>query len=796
MLTGSFVLPADILIKPVTELPQRLRGSVGAQDGDYALSRRNSRMQSKLVDAQTARLLEQFRRPSSIAVAIARLSRENASDAEHLLEDALTPLLSLIRSGFLVPSDSQAAQRTAMTIETGHQFEGWQVVRPVQTLDDTEVYLVRKSQREFGALKIARTDARATRSRIEHELAMLDQLPPNTGPALCDFGIYESRSYLITEWVAGADLETVCGEFRTDNGASYRRTVRRATGDVLLSYARLHRQGIVHGDVHPHNVLLDRSGAVTLIDFGLSRKVLGSEAVPERGGLAFFFEPELAESITACNPLAATSFLGEQYSIAAMLYLIIVGSHYADFSLQRDVMLEQIVNAPMVPFVERGIDSWPDIEQALRRALSKHRENRFESLEEFADVWISARIPRPKKRIKHALDSKLTRMSQQLLREAGLFGSLLAGRPLPAPSASLTYGSSGLAYAIYRVACARDDPDLFALADIWSETAFREIDTDGAFSNEDLQLGAEAVGPCSLFHGRAGVYAVRALIAAARGDVIVQIAATTAFVGECVKPGRVLDVTLGIAGALLGCSFLLDALPSVSALRGGTETVLRHTGSRLQAEIWNRIDDFGPIGESLELTNLGVAHGWAGLLYSTLCWCAASGTVIPDSARQRLHELAELAEPVRRGLQWKWDTARHSGVVYMPGWCNGSAGFVFLWTAAYNATGEEAYLNLAEGAAWNVWEASSESPSLCCGAAGQVYALLNYYRCSDVHDWLQRARKIANAAANSLQGYRADSSSLEWRRGGLYKGDAALALLSEDLKSPSEARMPMFEREV
>ena len=90
-------------------------------------------------------------------------------------------------------------------------------------------------------------------------------------------------------------------------------------------------------------------------------------------------------------------------------------------------------------------------------------------------------------------------------------------------------------------------------------------------------------------------------------------------------------------------------------------------------------------------------------------------------------------------------TRCRNGNVYMPGWCNGSAGYVFLWDEAYRVTGDTTYLDLAEGAAWNVWESGVAGPSLCCGAAGQAYALLRWYRRCGDGVWLRRADEAATA---------------------------------------------------
>ena len=358
--------------------------------------------------------------------------------------------------------------------------------------------------------------------------------------------------------------------------------------------------------------------------------------------------------------------------------------------------------------------------------------------------------------------------------------------PLPPPAASLTHGSAGLACALHRIACANDDAELLALADLWSVRAIQEIADESAFSSDDLEIAPERA-LSSFYHGPAGVYAAQALIAQSRSDSAAQCVAAAAFMQACRKPWAALDLTLGRAGALLGCVFLLDALDAAPPSDGvaSTRDELRGLGNNIFEQLWRIIGAYAPIRESRELSLLGIAHGWAGLLYASTCWCAATGQPVPDALRERLRQMEECAEPAGRGLQWKWDLAGTGGTSrYMAGWCNGSAGHVFLWTQAYRTLGVRQYLDLAEGAAWNSWETASGNSSLCCGIAGQAYALLNFYRHSGDGIWLRRALDMAGSA-----------SSLGSRPASLYKGDAGIAVLGADLAHPEQARMPMFERE-
>jgi serine/threonine-protein kinase len=215
-------------------------------------------------------------------------------------------------------------------------------------------------------------------------------------------------------------------------------------------------------------------------------------------------------------------------------------------------------------------------------------------------------------------------------------------------------------------------------------------------------------------------------------------------------------------------------------------------GHQVCESIWKELNGYAPISPKSELTNLGIAHGWAGMIYATLCWSAASGHAIPPALPDRLEQLASFAVPQGRGLAWPWDLARQPNT--MPGWCNGSAGHVFLWTQAHQALRDVRYLDLAEGAAWHAWEARTGPPSLCCGLGGQAYALLRLYRHSGDSIWLTRARELfTQAAAAAAQQHGQEPLSLDSRPESLYKGELGLAVLEADLEQPKFARMPLFE---
>jgi serine/threonine-protein kinase len=153
-----------------------------------------------------------------------------------------------------------------------------------------------------------------------------------------------------------------------------------------------------------------------------------------------------------------------------------------------------------------------------------------------------------------------------------------------------------------------------------------------------------------------------------------------------------------------------------------------------------------------------------------------------------LSALAAQAEVAGEGLRWRWIADRPGVERCMPGWCNGSAGFVHLWTLAERLLGGVEYGELARRAALNACEEPSNLGDLCCGAAGRSYAMLNLYRQTGDGLWLQRAHDLANKAVTFIE---------QWslQRDSLYKGEIGVALLIAELERPELSCMPLFDME-
>ena len=786
--TDPLVLSPDILIIRVSDLPAPVREEIG-DEGAFALTRARARATSSLVDESVAALLGEFRSPSTIVDAVIRYSRRLGLDPERVLTESYATLRRCLVEGYLVAAGSEGAQIREICLAVGQRVAGGAVVRCLHVLEDTELYQLALDDGRLASLKVLRpTRSAFGEGALQREREILRHLEGRVGPRLLDEGAIDGNPWLALEWCDGVLVTTAAAGLRRVHG---KRELLRLCARVAGAYGELHELGVVHGDVHPGNVLVSPAGLVRLVDFGLAR--FGSADRTPRGGVQSFFDPQYVSALRDRTHPPPVSPLAEQYSVAALLYELLTGSPYLNFSIDPGELFRQIVEDAPLPFTRRAQAAWPEVEELLFQALAKEPSGRFSSTAELGrrlGAIVTSSPARPVGRtagegtgLEPVLASVVARVRP---------GGAWFERGLPAPPfCSVAYGSAGVALALCRVGVLRGDAELVTIADEWAVRAAQDAESPNAFTSPELELTEDVTGRVTPYHRLSGVHAAQALVSHALNDVYTRQRALDAFVAESRQPCENLDVTLGRSGTLLGAAILLE---SVAGARYADVSGVLALGNDTVTDLWSQLDTMRPIPEEKRVTYLGVAHGWAGMLLATLRWCRIAKVPRPVGLEERLDELATLAQRVGLAVRWPWTNA-HAGTgftSFMPGWCNGSAGHVYLWTTAHAALGDERWLALAEQAAWDVYATPNRVAHLCCGLAGQAWALLDLYRHTGEPRWLTAATEMGTRAATALENPQPGTLI----PGSLHKGDMGVAVLAADLAAPEAAAMPFFGSEI
>jgi serine/threonine protein kinase len=782
-LYGELVLADDVEIFPIADLAPETRDAVPHDPGDFALSRARSRDASRVLGRESRDLLLQFKEPSRIVDAVIRYAVQRGVDPEATLEGAFEMLSRFYRSSVLVPIGSQGASGSESSLSPGSALFGFTLGHSVHELEDTKVFFARDPTGRPGAVKIVGQGT----TGVEREADAMRRAGKRA-PEVWGVHEWEGRGVLISEWISGEEVTSAATMLRGRQDERTDAGLLTLVAEVAEAIAEIHRGGVLHGDIHPGNVLIEKSGRARVIDFGLA---VGEEAgppYPGRGGVAFYMDPELALASLKGERVPPLTAKGEQYSLGSLAYLLWTGVHYLDWSLERSAMLKQIAEGEMRPFARRHIAAWPELEALFGRALAKSPTARLASCTDFA-IALRALIPEARRRDESRSQAALScepkrslgrKPSSGFFERCGLGGPALRDKPLNPPYGSVNYGAAGIAYAMYKIAVARDDANLLATADVWAQKAVILAGQSEAFHTSEIEINERTVGNASLFHSPSGVHAVRALVALARGELAAVMPSLSEFVAASRVPCVFDDLTLGKAGLLVGCAELLEG--ATGAL-GCDPTPILERGGELRDQIQCTVNE-NSFATCVSLSVLGFAHGWAGLLFALLRWSQATGESA-EPYRAKLDELAALHEPHGTGMRWPTSNRTVTRPAYMDGWCSGSAGHTLLWALAHDLLGGAEYGTFAERSALSAWSSEITVGTLCCGLAGIGYACAAAQRVTGDAAWLRRSRSAAQRAL--------EDRSKWFYRDSLYKGGVGAVLLCEELEA-SQVATPLVER--
>ena len=276
-------------------------------------------------------------------------------------------------------------------LEARMLFDGYKIIRELHSSSRSHIYLAADAEDDtLVAIKIPSIDLRddpAYLKRFMMEEWVARRI--NSAHVLKPCARPRKRNYLyvVTEYVDGQTL----AQWMIDNPKPDLETVRGIVGQIARGLGAFHRKEMLHQDLRPENIMIDKTGTVRIIDFGATRVLGVMEGASPAGR---------SEILGTVQYTAPEYFLGEGgsrrsdiFSLGVLTYQMLSGKlpYGAKAAQARTKSQQRKLKYRSVLDDQREIPAW--IDGVLERAVHPDPNKRYDELSEYL---YDLRHPNPK----------------------------------------------------------------------------------------------------------------------------------------------------------------------------------------------------------------------------------------------------------------------------------------------------------------------------------------------------------------------------------------------------------------
>jgi len=205
---------------------------------------------------------------------------------------------------------------------------------------------------------------------------------PNVIP-IYDTGSSAGLLYIAMRYVSGTDMRQMIKK----RGRLAPSTALFLLGQAARALDAAHRQGLVHRDVKPGNLLIERGSDdddpdhVYLTDFGITKHAMSRSGLTATGqflGTVDYVAPEQIQGMSVLG-------LADQYSLGCVLYECLTGRVPFEKDLDAAIIFAHVTENPTTPTALRP-DLPPAVDEVFARVLAKQPGDRYGSCREFIEA--------------------------------------------------------------------------------------------------------------------------------------------------------------------------------------------------------------------------------------------------------------------------------------------------------------------------------------------------------------------------------------------------------------------------
>jgi len=205
------------------------------------------------------------------------------------------------------------------------------------------------------------------------------------------YGIIEGKYYIVMEFIEGKDLSF----YIRNNKNRTLNDILNFTLQIASALCYAHKNNVIHRDIKPQNILLDKFGRIKITDFGIAKINLPQALTQENervAGTAYYMSPEQIKGETV-------DLRTDIYSMGILIYELITGRTPYEYDTPLAVINGHLYKTPL-PLKNYRIDIPDYLIRIINKCIAKNKNDRFNSTEEILQALKSKKIKQLKNNLK------------------------------------------------------------------------------------------------------------------------------------------------------------------------------------------------------------------------------------------------------------------------------------------------------------------------------------------------------------------------------------------------------------
>jgi serine/threonine protein kinase len=271
-------------------------------------------------------------------------------------------------------------------------LDKYKIEKVIDTHRNVDIYLA--TDIEFNntvIIKLIKQPREKEIEELKREFNFLKVLY-NTGvtPAPYDLIQKTDFAYFTQEFIDGLSLP----KFISKRKSSSKKLVMSVIGGIISAFAKVHAANIVHGDVHPSNIIIMNGAKIKVIDFGFAiHQELEKDELVNYGGVYFYMPPERIGKTTRNKFTRKPDFCSDVFQLGVVLYVLLYDEYPFKGITWEELAAE--IKAKQIEFPATSqygflVPEW--LITMIKKCVAKRPSRRFANAQELSQAFSKKQV--------------------------------------------------------------------------------------------------------------------------------------------------------------------------------------------------------------------------------------------------------------------------------------------------------------------------------------------------------------------------------------------------------------------